>query len=186
MGAGNSAPAYYGTNQGMGDLPNSEAVMKATMTKLNNGFSEDTINKFNKTQKAFGENVQGQIGSNLVQGTQSLDESMAQTGGNMPVDALLKGKVALQSGANGALVDMNDKLGERDFQFAMEGEKGKAQAFGDYANLLQLALGAQDRKNQYITHWSDSTNDSKFNVGKLIGSLIGGASQVASARLGRG
>jgi len=183
MGAGNSAPQYDTASRGMQDLPETDKVMPMILEQLKNGFSKETVDQFGKTQKAFGENAQGQIGNNLAQGTQSLNESMAQAGGNIPVDALLKGKVALQSGANAGIADITDKLGERDFQFAMEKEKGKAGAFGNYANLLQLALGASANKNQYITHWSDSTNDSKFNAGKFAGNIFSGLSNMAGSYL---
>lgn len=182
MGSGNTKPPEFDRSaRGLQDLPETDKVMPMVMEQLKNGFSQGTIDQFNKTQRAFGENAQGQIGNNLAQGTQSLNESMAQAGGNIPIDALLKGKVALQSGANAGIADITDKLGERDFQFAMEKEKGKAGAFGNYANLLQMALASSAQKNQMnINRWQMENEDSGFDWGSLIGGVVKGGAQIAS------
>lgn len=108
----------------------------------------------------------GQIGSNLAQGQQSLKESLAGAGGNVPIDALIAGQTKLQSNANKEIAGLNDTVAMRDMDF-------KEQGYNDLLKLFGLASGDSNSTNQYNMAKYQTDKANEFSWGDALGGLFG-------------
>jgi hypothetical protein len=186
MSSSNELPAQTSTGQGItgtkvtkngwrevdtqGGLPHGQELLDTLFGGYKNGLPKELSDIYTKQGKS-------QIETNLAYGDQKLKQTFAGAGDNIPVDALIKGRVDLQNNANGSIAGLNDTL-------AMRNQEAKDKYLQQLYQLFGLGGQEAGTTNAYNMNKYQIDENNRFKWGDFLGSLAQGVGSALSGNLG--
>lgn len=145
----------------------------------------DNSDAYLNTDKGLPDNIKStllrrgkaSIFSNLEEGNQNLMEKLVGSSkGGTPIDALIRGKVGLQSGANSALNTLNEDVAFKDYE-ANQNERNRL------LDIYKLKLGANTQQQQFGSE--DEQRNKGFDLGSAFGAVAGAGGAVGGQAIKR-
>jgi hypothetical protein len=170
MSSSNELPKQVTTGQGIKALPQGSSILYDLQKGFKNGLPKELSDIYTKIGKA-------EIGSNLAYGDQKLKQTFAGAGDDIPIDALVKGRVDLQNDANNSIAGLNDTL-------AMRNKEAKDKYLQQIYQLFGLGSNEAGSANNYNMNKYQIDESNRFKWGDFLGSLTQGVGSALSGNLG--